>query len=457
MMKQIISMHLTFHGAAHEVTGSCYLLEIEDKKILVDCGMFQGSDFNEGRNHDPFPFAPSDIDAVLVTHAHVDHTGRIPKLVKDGFRGKIFITKATADLAQIIWNDAANIMQYDARKFQSPILFDTVDIAHVVNQCVGVDYYKENEIISGVTAVWKDAGHIFGAGFIEVTAEGKRVIFSGDIGNRDMPILRDTDRLGAADVLLCESTYGDRAHETREERRHMLVSVITDGIRRGGTIMVPAFSIERTQELIYELHIMREEEKILPKIPIFLDSPMAIDALAVYKKYPEYYDRDAARRHMVGEDFLQFPGLVVTRTPEESKKINRVPGPKMVIAGAGMMNGGRILHHAYRYLSEADSTLLIIGYQAQGTLGRRLYEGAEEVKIFGEKITVRCAIKAIGGLSAHADQEKLVNWIRGAEKVPEKIYCTHGEAAAATALAHRLRDDLKIPTFVPTAGERVEI
>ncbi len=449
-------MQLTFLGAAHEVTGSCYLLETKGKRILIDCGMWQGSDFNEGKNFDPFLFDPATLDAVLITHAHLDHTGRIPKLVKEGFKGKIYATKATCELAKIVWQDAYGIMEYDHRKFQSPILYSPDDIETASARCSGVNYSEPQDLGDGISAVWKDAGHIFGAAFIEVTAQNKTVVFSGDIGNVGMPILRETDPLGRPDVLLCESTYGDRAQEPPAERDRILLQLLTEAAKRGGTIMVPSFSIERTQEFIYRLHGFFEAHR-LPDMPIFLDSPMAIAAIEVFKKYPEYYDREAAKLHMMGDDFLSLPRLHLTTSKEESKAINNVRGPKMIIAGAGMMNGGRILHHAHRYLPDRNSTLLIIGYQSQGTLGRRLYEGAETVTIFGDVIQVFCTVKAIGGLSAHGDQDKLVSWIRGAEKIPERVYCVHGEPHAATALAHRLRDDLHIKTFVPERGETVEI
>ena len=449
-------MKLSFYGAAREVTGSCYLLETKDKKILVDCGMFQGSDFNEAKNHDAFPFDPKSIDAMLVTHAHLDHIGRIPKLARDGFAGKIYMTQATREFARLIWDDARKIMEYNHKKFQTPILYENSDVERAFAQSVGIKYHETMELY-GVKAVWKDAGHIFGASFIEVTAEGKIVAFSGDIGNNNVPILRETDRLGKIDVLLCESTYGDRVHETRKESIELVLKLIREGCRRGGVIMLPSFSLERTQELLYNLNQMSEYDKTLPKFPIFLDSPLAINALPVYKKYPEYYDREAKELFEAGDDFLAFPELEITLTTDQSKKINEQKNPKMIIAGSGMMNGGRILHHAFRYLSDPASTLIIVGYQANGTLGRKLYEGAEKVKIFGQEVAVKCAIKAIGGLSAHGDQEKLLSWVRAAEKIPAKVYCVHGEAHAATALSHKLRDELGIKTFVPEFGQTVEI
>lgn len=451
-------MNISFFGAAHEVTGSCFLLETKNRKILVDCGMFQGSDFNEAKNHDPFPFDPTKIDVLLVTHAHLDHIGRIPKLVRDGFSGDIFMTKATQELALLIWNDAYHIMKYNNKKFQSPILYDETDITQAFNLCKGIDYHESVKVVDNIEAVWKDAGHIFGAAFIEVQAEGKNIVFSGDIGNSDAPILRGTDQLGKADILLCESTYGDRLHESRKESMDLVLKLIKEGYERGGAIMVPAFSLERTQEFLYDLNQMSEYNKTLPqRLPIFLDSPLAIRALATYKKYPEYYNREALKLYKAGDDFFQFPGLQITESPEQSKMINRVKNPKLIIAGSGMMNGGRILHHAFRYLSDPKSTLLIVGFQAERTLGRRLYEGAETVEIFGETVDVRCSIKAIGGLSAHADQNKLLSWIRGAEKVPEKVFCVHGEPNSATILGHKLRDELGCKPFVPEYGETVKI
>lgn len=450
-------MKIKFCGANHEVTGSCHLLKTEDKNILVDCGMFQGSNFDEGKNHDNFPFEPSEIDVLLVTHAHLDHVGRIPKLVKEGFKGDIYMTEATTELSVLIWEDAYGIMVENNEKYQTPILFDSTDIANAMGMCKKVKYNERIEVLPGIFAIWKDAGHVFGAAFIEVEAKNKKIGFSGDIGNENVPILKDTEKLGAVDVLLCESTYGDRMHEDVDTRQSLLLDLLKEGIARGGTIMIPAFSLERTQEILYELNQLIEYKQALPRVPIFLDSPLAIDMTTVYKRYPEYYDEEAMRLHMVGDDFLDFPGLSVTYTREQSKSLNKTPGPKIVIAGAGMMNGGRIVHHAFHHLSDPASTLLIVGYQAEGTLGRKLYEGAKSVKIFGEYVEVKCAVKAIGALSAHGDQVKLIKWVGEAEKIPAKVFCVHGEAHAATELAHRLRDKYRIETYVPEEGEEIEI
>ncbi len=425
--------------------------------MLIDCGMFQGSDFNEARNGDPFPFDPKRIAAVLVTHAHIDHIGRIPKLVHDGFAGTVFMTRGTQELAALVWADAYEIMAYNHRKFQSPLLYGTADIAEAKRLCRGVNYGERVEINHGISAVWKDAGHIFGAAFIEVSAEGKVIVFSGDIGNVNAPILKDTDQLGRIDALITESTYGDRIHENESARKEIILTLIAEGVRRGGTIMVPAFSIERTQEFLFELHELSEHDQTLPPIPIFLDSPLAIDATKIFKRYPEYYDRETAKIYMTGDDFLSFPQLRTAYTVEESKNINHVRGPKLVIAGAGMMNGGRIQHHAVRYLSDPNSTLIIVGYQAVGTPGRRIYEGAKNVRMLGIDVPVHCVVKAIGALSAHGDQAKLLSWIGHAEKLPKEVYCVHGEPHAATELAHRLRDTYGIDTFVPNYGETVEI
>jgi len=450
-------MKVTFYGAAHEVTGSCHLIETSSEKILFDCGMFQGGKFNEEKNHEDFSFNPKEIDAVVVSHAHLDHTGRIPKLVRDGFRGPIYGTAGTLELAALIWKDAHNIMKYDNKKTGEPILYSEEDIDRAMSQCESVPY-RTPFSIGNAEVVLKDAGHIFGSSFIELTAEGKKIGFSGDMGNENVPILQDSETLDPVDLLICESTYGDRLHEDEKMRKEILLDLVKEGVQRGGTIMMPAFSLERTQEIIYMLDEMAEEDKTLPHFPIFLDSPLAIDALPTYNKYPEYYDAEAATKHKKGNDFFEFKQLTITRTVDESKAINEAPTPKMIIAGSGMMNGGRILHHAVRYLSDPKSTLIIVGYQAEGTLGRKLYEGADHVRIFNEDVAVRCTIKAIGALSAHGDQNKMLDWIGSAGTAPKKVCFVHGDPHAATELAHKTRDRYAgVMTLVPEFGESVEV
>ncbi len=451
-------MQLAFYGAAGEVTGSCNMFTTGGKKFLVDCGMFQGGQFNEDKNRDPLLFNPAELSGVIVTHAHLDHVGRLPLLVKNGYEGHFYATPPTVELAELILDDALQIMLYNQRHFGRPVLYDSTDIAKVVGMFKAVDYHKKFSLVPDVSFTFYDAGHIFGSAFVEVEAEGKRVVFSGDIGNVNVPILRDTEALpGNVDVLVCESTYGDRLHESSLRRQEILESLISTAIGKGGTLMIPSFSLERTQELIYDLNDLVDRKHLLPRIPIFLDSPLAIKATKVYLKYPQYYDDEAERLFKSGDELFQFPGLVMTETKEESKKINQMPGSKIIIAGAGMMNGGRIVHHAMRYLSDERNTLLIVGYQSHDTLGRKILNGQSPVEIMGEKIPVRCHVKAIGALSAHGDQNKLLDWVGGGSSVPKKVLLTHGEPSAAEALAKRLAGDLNVQATPTTFGMKVEV
>lgn len=453
----INTMNIRCFGAVKEVTGSCHLLDTGTEKILFDCGMFQGDEMNEKKNYGQFPFNPSELDAVVLSHAHLDHTGRVPKLARDGFRGPIYGTHGTLELAELIWNDARHIMIYNMKKTGEIALYDEKDILSTVKQCHAVDYRIPFSIGSS-KVILKDAGHIFGSSFIELEYDGKRVVFSGDIGNDDVPILQDLESLGSpVDLLICESTYGNRRHEDLRIRKDILLEYIKMGYERGGTIMIPAFSLERTQEILYLLDEMIEEDKSLPRFPIFLDSPLAIDALPTYNKYTEYYDTEAADKFKRGNDFFDFKGLIITRTVEESKQINEVRGMKMVIAGSGMMNGGRIIHHALRYLSDPKSTLLLVGYQAKGTLGRQLEDGEKKVKIFHESIVVKCCIEKISALSAHGDKDKLIAWIGSGEKPPKKVSFVHGEESVAVELAKQVRDIYGIEVIVPDMGDIIEV
>ena len=441
-------MKISFHGAAREVTGSCNLLEIEDKKILIDCGMFQGGKTNEEKNKEKFSFDARELDAVIVTHAHLDHVGRLPILIQDGFKGFFYATPATIDLANLILEDAFHIMSYDAIKFGRSVLYDESDIAEVMSRFKPTGYYKEHDL-GGVTFKLHDAGHIFGAAFVEITGEGKKIVFSGDIGNVEMPILRETDSIPpGVDYIVCESTYGDRIHETADEREGIIQKAVVKALKKGGVLMIPAFSLERTQELLYYLNELIDRQKKIPRVPIFLDSPLAIKATQVFKKYPEYYDRDAKNLYLKDDDLFNFPGLMMTQSSQESKKINHTPSPKIIIAGSGMMTGGRILHHAIRYLSDRVNTLLIVGYQAYGTLGRDILEGKSPVVVMGERIKVKCRVKAIGALSAHGDQKKLMDWIAGGPNMPRQVFLNHGEPMASENLQKRLVKELDLRVTV---------
>ncbi|TAN33820.1 MBL fold metallo-hydrolase [Patescibacteria group bacterium] len=474
-------MQISFFGAAREVTGSCNLLEAGKHKILIDCGMFQGSDFNEGKNSDPLPFNPAELSAVIVTHAHLDHTGRLPLLIKGGFDGYFYATPATVELTQLVLEDALEVMVYNNRKFGSPILYSQEDVAGVMGRFKAVEYgetmclplprpplikgrgnvrlpLNKGEEQEGVGMTMYDAGHIFGSAFVEIEAEGKRVVFSGDIGNVDVPILKDTEPLMEnIDALICESTYGNRLHESAAQRQDIIEKFVKEAIARGGTLMIPSFSLERTQELLYILNDLTDRKHKLPRVPIFLDSPLAIGATKVYRKYPRYYDEDAVKLFNEGDDLFEFPGLTMCDTKEESKRINQVPNPKIIIAGAGMMNGGRILHHALRYLTDEQSTLLIIGYQAQNTLGRQILDGKSPVRVMAENIPVRCSVQAIGALSAHADQEKLLDWMGGGKMLPKKVYLNHGEPEASDGLAARLKEDFGVKATVVNLGLSVKV
>ncbi len=452
-------MQITFYGAAGEVTGSSSLLHTAGYKILIDCGLFQGAEFVESKNHTPLSFNPRELTAVCVTHAHLDHVGRLPVLVKQGFAGPIYATPATAELLALILEDSLEVMEYNFRHFGHPLIYEAADIAAVQALCTPIPYNQPFTLSSSeqpVTITFHDAGHIFGSSFIEIVAEGKRVVFSGDVGNKNMPILRETEALPQKiDALVCESTYGNRQHEVAFDRQAMIEDAVVEALNRKGVLMIPAFSLERTQELLYDLNDLIDRKKKLPRVPIFLDSPLAIRAMSVYRKFPEYYDEAAKRYFDAGDDLFQFQGLIPCQSREESKKINAMPGPKIIIAGAGMMNGGRILHHALRYLSDARSTLLMVGYQAEGTLGRKILQGISPVTVLGESVAVRCQVKLLNGLSAHADTDKLTDWI-GATK-PKAVFLNHGERATSEALAGRLAQELGLSVQVVAEGLTVTV
>ncbi len=452
-------MRLTFCGAAHEVTGSCTLVETSSAKVLIDCGLFQGTRFVDERNGQPFPFKPDEISAVIITHAHLDHVGRLPHLIKSGYQGLIYATPATAELIGLILEDAYDIMFHDHELYGAPLFFTQTDIAQVLDQVKPLEYHELLNLgpHQDIAVELHDSGHIFGAAWVKLSAEGKTLVFSGDLGNTKVPLLRETEPLpGGLSALVVESTYGGRAHENRAARQALLTEAILNVHRRGGVLMIPAFSLERTQEILYDLNEIIDERHELPQIPIFLDSPLAIKAMAVYRKYPRYYDEDTKRLIADGDDVFDFPGLHMASTREESKRINRTPGAKVIIAGAGMMNGGRILHHALRYLADDRSTLLIVGYQAQGTLGRQILEGQSPVIVLNESVPVRCQVKSLSVFSAHADHQKIMRWIEDAKPHPRRILINHGDPNSSMALSAALKEK-GLDAHVVSYGETIEI
>lgn len=445
-------MKITFHGAAREVTGSCTLIETPTTRVIVDCGMMQGSGNSGERNKAPFPFEPSSIDAVIMTHAHIDHTGRIPKLVKQGFKGRIFATHPTRLLSRLMWQDAAHVMKDEARKFKREPLYRPADVAPAYDLVHGVGYDTTVRISNDFSFTFREAGHIFGSGFIEADVYGTRLVMSGDLGNDYVPILRPTARIVDGDVVVMESTYGDRVHDDPKMRSARLKQAVLDNHKQKGTLLIPAFSLERAQEILYELNEMVESKEV-PATKTFLDSPLAIKALPIYHQFSEYYDKEAAMLKASGDDFFKFPGLEVTKKPEESRAILDAPRPKIIIAGSGMMHGGRIMHHLVDYLNDPKTTLLVVGYQSAGTVGRAISEGAKTVRIDHEEVDVKAKVEIIGSYSAHADQNKLMKWVTSGRTLPKKVYLNHGEPHASEELAGKLREQFNLDVAVPAIGD----
>jgi metallo-beta-lactamase family protein len=453
-------MKLVFSGAQRGVTGSCHLLKTKDAdsnelQLLFDCGMFQGQQLCGTKNQEEFGFDPKEIDAVFITHPHADHIGRLPRLVREGFEGKIYMTTPCLALARIVLEDAHHIMKEDAQKCGSSVLYEIEDLIETFQQAEGVGYHQEVQIGNGVKVMFHDAGHVLGSSYISVDAEGKRVVFSGDIGNDNVPILPDTEPISHADVVVSESTYGSRKHEDIESRQRVLKECIESTIKTKSVLMIPAFSIERTQELLYEINLLLKDMDT--KIPIFLDSPMAIKATQVYRDFSEYLKFDADILKEDDRDFFSFPNLVITSSTQDSKKINDTPTPKIIIAGSGMMSGGRIMHHLIRYLGDKKNIVLVIGYQAHGTTGRKIYEGANRVKIFNEDVTVNARVKSIGSFSAHGDADKILRWLKPKEGNIPKVFLVHGDPEDKEVFATELRHKLKTEVIIPEYKSEHEI
>jgi len=450
-------MKITFSGANREVTGSCYHVGASQANVVLDCGMFQGGKFAEDKNRLAFPFNPTEVESVVLTHAHFDHTGRLPKLYKDGFRGKIYCTEPTAQLAMITLRDSVHLMKEEAERHQHEPLYTPEDVEPLQDMFTTIPYHQERQVAPGVSVFLADAGHILGSASVKMVADGKSTVFSGDLGNTPVPLLKSVECLYGAQAVICESTYGNRVHEPGDQRTAFLRDAILDTIKSKGTLLIPAFAMERTQELLYELHRLAVEKQI-PRVPIFLDSPMAIAATDVYRAHSEFFDATAQRDLITMGDLFNFPGVTMTRDSSESKAILEFRGPKVIIAGSGMMNGGRIMHHLKNYLHLKNTTVLIVGFQVEGSLGRRLHDGEKNVHIYGQEINVQADIRSCGAFSGHADYPRLMQWMHCFQaQPPQQVYITHGEEHAAFSFAQSVREELMLSSQVPEYGSTVTI
>jgi len=459
---------LSFLGAAQNVTGSRFLLEFGSKRILVDCGLYQERKFQE-RNWAPFPFDPASIDAVLLTHAHLDHCGLIPKLVRDGFNGKIYCTEATADITEIILLDSAHLQEEDAAykkkrheregrkgKYPEIPLYTTKDAEASLSHFYGVDYRQIIDLGDGITAVFNNAGHVLGSSTIKiafnVNGEKRTVMFSGDLGRDDRPILNDAHEYTDVDYAVVESTYGNRVHEEPKDVGKSLEEIINSTWKLGGNIIVPSFALQRAQEILYYMNELVRENRI-PDIPVFLDSPMAIKVTQVFKKHGDLFDSEMAKLMREKKSPFDFPGLKMTESTDESKSLNHMEGTKMIIAGSGMCTGGRVKHHLVNNISNEKNTILFVGYQAVGTLGRSIVDGHKQVRILGQQYPVRARVAEIKGFSAHADRQELLEWLNGIN--PRRVFVVHGEAEAAREFGKFLREQKGWKVNVPIFKERV--
>jgi len=456
----MIKLH--FFGGTSMVSGSCYLLETGGKKILIDCGMYQGNPELENRNYQKFAFDPAAIDFVIVTHSHLDHIGRIPLLIKRGFEGKIYATAPTIDFAHVMLEDTQKVLLEKARKAEAIPIFAEEEIDHVMTYFTPVKYHEEIKLSEEIFFEFFEAGHILGSAFIKLKVKSEEsktervIVFSGDLGNSPVPILRAVEIAKEADYVLIESTYGDRLHEKSDKAKEIIENVVEETAAKKGVLMIPSFAMERAQQLLYDLNELVEHKRI-PALPIFFDSPLAINITKIYEKYESYFNDEAVKMIKSGDDIFKFPGLKFTPSVKESKQINDVPPPKIIIAGSGMSQGGRIVHHEARYLPDERNTILIVSYQAEGTLGRQIFEEVKEVEIHDQIIPIRARVEAIGGYSAHADQQGLLNWLGAIRKPIKQIFVVHGEKEPAQALAQKIKDEMAIEAKVPQMGDIVDL
>ncbi|MBR2744719.1 MAG: MBL fold metallo-hydrolase [Clostridia bacterium] len=474
-------MKVTFFGATKTVTGSNFLVEGAGKKFLVDCGLFQGGAQDEIKNGEPFPFDVNEIDFMLLTHAHIDHSGRIPKLYKEGYRNKIFATYATCDLCAIMLPDSGHIQVTEAewknrkrlRRGDELIvpIYDAETALKSLELFKGEPYDRIIEIDEDIHIRFNDAGHMLGSSIIEVWIRedgvNKKIVFTGDIGNSDIPLLAEPTMIEDADFLVMESTYGNRFHIESENKAEKFINIVTDTIRQGGTVVIPSFAVGRTQEILYELNKIKMSNKeseefdqrfeILMHTPVYVDSPLAISATEVFKENMELFDEETQELIRSGDNPLEFPGLKFTQTVEESKELNESNESCIIISASGMCEVGRIKHHLKHNIWDPKNTILFVGYQAMGTLGRKIVDGAKVVKIFGEEVAVNARVEYIEGYSGHADQQGLLNFVYSFIQKPKHIFLVHGEEEGQKVLRDKIKEQTEIPVTIPDFGETYDL
>ena len=475
-------MKITFLGAAKTVTGSNFLVEAANKKFLVDCGMYQGKMAEEMENADPFLYDVNDIDFMLLTHAHIDHSGRIPKLYNEGYRGKIYATKATCDLCGIMLPDSGHIQEVEIewknrkrmRESKEPLppLYTAEEAYRCLELFSPVDYDDIIEIDENISVRFNDAGHMLGSAIIEIwaTENGKttKAVFTGDLGNNDLPLLDSPTMISNADYLIMESTYGNRLHIRNDDKAKMFLDIVSETLDHGGRVIIPSFAVGRTQEILYELDKLkddlgqRDEEfarkyATLMRVPVYVDSPLAISATEIFKKNTELFEEEIQEKIKRGDNPLEFPGLQFTQTAEESKALNEDFSPAIILSASGMCDVGRIKHHLKHNLWNPNSTILFVGYQAPGTLGRSIVEGAKKVKIFGEEIAVNARVEYIEGYSGHADQTWLSNFVYSFTNPPKYIFLVHGEPEGQKVLRDKLEAESECKVIIPSFGDSYEL